>query len=193
VARERREANPSHRGDEEYNFFLAVLFPHDQLQILDYNRVVRDLNGLSEETFMERVSESFAVSPTDAPRPTATHELGMFLGDSWYRLAARPGTYAADDPVRSLDVAILQENLLSPVLGIGDPRSDERIDFVGGIRGLDALEQRCRDEGWAVAFALYPTTVQELIEVADAGRIMPPKSTWFEPKLRSGLVVHMLS
>jgi uncharacterized protein (DUF1015 family) len=192
VARMRREGNPNHRGDEEYNFFLAVLFPHDQLKILDYNRLVKDLNGLDEETFLGRVGERFEVSPTESPRPAAVHDFGMFLGGKWYRLRARPGTYPADDPVQSLDVAILQDNLLGPVLGIGDPRKDKRIDFVGGIRGLGELERRCR-EGWAVAFALHPTTVLQLMAVADSGKIMPPKSTWFEPKLRSGLVVHLLS
>lgn len=192
VARMRREANPAHRGDEEYNFFLAVLFPHDQLKILDYNRLVKDLNGLTQEEFLAQVGERFEVSITDAPKPTAVRELGMFLGGRWYRLRARDGSFPAEDPVRSLDVSILQENLLAPVLGIGDPRKDKRIDFVGGIRGLGELERRC-GEGWAVAFALCPTDITQLLSVADAGRIMPPKSTWFEPKLRSGLVVHLLS
>ncbi len=194
VAKERAAANPEHRGDEEYNFFLAVLFPHDQLQILDYNRVVKDLHGLSPEAFLEKISEKFTVKKLEGgadPRPDRVKCFGMHLGGAWYRLTAKDGTYPADDPVASLDVAILQENLLAPVLGIGDPRKDARIDFVGGIRGLGELEKRV-SEGAAVAFALFPTTIEQLLSVADAGRVMPPKSTWFEPKLRSGLVVHLL-
>ena len=192
VARRRRDANASHTGQEEYNFFLAVLFPHNQLQILDYNRVVKDLGNLTPQTLLHALDKSFEVLPTDSPKPTRVHDFAMFLEGAWYRLTAREGTYPAEDPVTSLDVSILQENLLSPLLGIGDPRKDNRIDFVGGIRGLGELERRCAD-GWAVAFALHPTTIDQLLGVADAGRIMPPKSTWFEPKLRSGLVVHLLS
>lgn len=187
----RREANSDHRGDEPYNWFLAVVFPHDQLKILDYNRVVKDLGGLGEAELMENIREKFDVAETDEPRPPDAHTFGMRLGEKWYRLTARPGTFPADDPVRSLDVAILQENLLAPVLGIENPRTDPRIDFVGGIRGLGELEKRCK-EGWAVAFALYPTTLEQLFCVADAGEVMPPKSTWFEPKLRSGLLVRMM-
>jgi uncharacterized protein (DUF1015 family) len=191
VGLERRAANPQHTGAEPYNFFLAVLFPHDQLRIMDYNRVVKDLNGLDQRGFLERVGERFAVTPTTAPRPDAPRRFGMFLSGSWYRLEAKPGTWPAADPVRSLDVAILQENLLAPVLGIADPRTDKRIDFVGGIRGLGELERRVA-EGWAVAFALHPTSLDQLMGVADAGLVMPPKSTWFEPKLRSGLLVRTL-
>ncbi len=191
VARRRREANPDHTGDEEYNYFLAVLFPHDQLQILDYNRVVTDLGEHSPRSLLEAIGDRFEVEPTQEPRPTRPHDFGMYLEGRWYRLRAREHSFPAEDPVASLDVAILQENLLAPELGIGDPRKDRRIDFVGGIRGLEGLRQRCA-EGAAVAFALYPTTVEQLLAVADAGRIMPPKSTWFEPKLRSGLVVHLL-
>jgi uncharacterized protein (DUF1015 family) len=191
VARMRREQNPAHRGDEEYNFFMAVIFPDNQLRIMDYNRVVKDLHGLDEPSFLARVAETFDVAPVTDPRPARVHDVSMFLGGKWYRLTARAGTFPADDPIASLDVSILQENLLAPVLGIADPRKDKRIDFVGGIRGLGELERRCQ-EGWAVAFALHPTTVDQLLGVADAGRIMPPKSTWFEPKLRSGLVVHLL-
>ncbi|MBW2263810.1 MAG: DUF1015 domain-containing protein [Deltaproteobacteria bacterium] len=187
----RKEANPQHRGDEPYNFFLTVIFPHDQLKILDYNRLVRDLNGLSGEEFLGKIAERFEVSPALEPRPPKSHTFGMLLGGQWYRLAAREGSFAAGDPVRSLDVAILQENLLSPVLGIENPRTDPRIDFVGGIRGLGELEKRC-SEGWAVAFAMFPTTLDELFAVADSGEVMPPKSTWFEPKLRSGLLVRMM-
>lgn len=191
VARRRREANPDHTGDEEYNFFLAVLFPHDQLQILDYNRVVKDLGDHSPESLVTAIRETFEVTPTEEPKPARPRDFAMYLAGTWYTLSARSGSYPTDDPVASLDVAILQDNLLAPLLGIGDPRKDKRVDFVGGIRGLDELERRC-NQGWAVAFALYPTTIEQLLTVADAGQIMPPKSTWFEPKLRSGLVVHLL-
>ncbi len=191
VARERRAANPNHTGDEPYNFFLSVIFPHDQLRILGYHRVVRDLNGLTPDEFMAKVREKFDVSPTDSPEPEAPHRFGMYLDGRWYRLVAKPGTFPADDPVGSLDVAILQENLLAPILGIENPRTDERIDFVGGIRGIGELERQCRED-MRLAFALYPTTIEQLMTIADAGAIMPPKSTWFEPKLLSGLVVHTL-
>jgi uncharacterized protein (DUF1015 family) len=191
VGLERKAANPAHHGDEPYNYFLAVLFPHDQLRILDYNRVVRDLGGLSEKKFLEKVGEKFTVAPAREARPDTPRRFGMFLGGKWYRLEAKPGTFAADDPVRSLDAAILQENLLAPVLGIADVRTDKRIDFIGGIRGLGELEKRCK-EGWAVAFALFPVSLDQLMSVADAGLVMPPKSTWFEPKLRSGLLVRTL-
>ncbi len=192
VCAERRAANPEHTGDEPYNFFLSVIFPHDRMMILDYNRVVRDLNGLSREELIERVRESFEITVADDGRPAAAHEFGMYLGGRWYRLKARAGSYAATDPVRSLDVAILQENLLAPVLGIGDPRADERLDFVGGIRGLEELERLVDGGGWEVAFAFFPTSIEQLFAVADAGLVMPPKSTWFEPKLRSGLLVRPL-
>jgi uncharacterized protein (DUF1015 family) len=191
VGLERKAANASHRGDEPYNYFLAVLFPHDQLRILDYNRVVKDLGGLSEKEFLTKVGANFTVAPAPAPRPDAPRRFGMFLGGKWHRIEAKPGTFAADDPVRSLDAAILQENLLAPVLGIADVRTDKRIDFVGGIRGLGELERRV-NEGWAAAFALFPTSLDQLMSVADAGLVMPPKSTWFEPKLRSGLLVRTL-
>jgi uncharacterized protein (DUF1015 family) len=191
VGLERKAANPAHNGDEPYCYFLAVLFPHDQLRILDYNRVVKDLGGLSEKEFLKKVGEKFSVAPASELRPDALRRFGMFLGKKWYRLEAKPGTFAADDPVRSLDAAILQENLLAPVLGIADPRTDKRIDFVGGIRGLGELEKRVK-EGWAVAFALFPVSLDQLMSVADAGLVMPPKSTWFEPKLRSGLIVRTL-
>jgi uncharacterized protein (DUF1015 family) len=191
VGLERKAANPAHNGDEPYCYFLAVLFPHDQLRILDYNRVVKDLGGLSEKEFLKKVGEKFSVAPASELRPDALRQFGMFLGKKWYRLEAKPGTFAADDPVRSLDAAILQENLLAPVLGIADPRTDKRIDFVGGIRGLGELEKRVK-EGWAVAFALFPVSLDQLMSVADAGLVMPPKSTWFEPKLRSGLIVRTL-
>jgi uncharacterized protein (DUF1015 family) len=192
VRARRRAANPAHRGDEPYNFFLAVVFPHDQMKIMAYNRVVRDLAGMTPEQLRERISERFATLPAREAAPERLHEFGMFLEGAWTRLAARPGSFPADDPVDSLDAAILQRNLLQPLLGIADPRTDTRIDFVGGIRGTSELERRVR-EGWAVAFALYPTTIEQLMSVADAGKVMPPKSTWFEPKLRSGLIVRPLS
>jgi uncharacterized protein (DUF1015 family) len=192
VCAERRGANPEHTGNEPYNFFLSVVFPHDQLMIMDYNRVVRDLNGLDRNAFLQLVEERFEIEAGDGGKPTATHEFGMFLDGRWYRLKARAGTYVGDDPVRGLDVAILQENLLAPVLGIGDPRADERIDFVGGIRGLEELERLVDTGPWEVAFALFPTSIEQLFAVADAGLVMPPKSTWFEPKLRSGLIVRPL-
>jgi uncharacterized protein (DUF1015 family) len=186
-----RSLNPGAGDEAAHEYFMAVVFPHDQLQILDYNRVVRDLNGLDTAAFLEKVGEMFEVSPASQPKPSAPRSFGMFLDGNWYALEAKPGTFPEDDPVEGLDVAILQENLLGPVLGIGDPRTDERIDFVGGIRGMEELEKRCR-EGWAVAFALYPTSLDQLMAVADSSRVMPPKSTWFEPKLRSGLVVRLI-
>ena len=187
-------AGPIDPDREPHEFFMAVVFPHDQLQILDYNRVVKDLNGLSAERFLARVGERFAVAPADsavAAKPAAPRSFGMHLDGRWHRLIARPGTYPASDPVRGLDVSILQDNLLAPILGVADPRTDQRIDFVGGIRGTAELEKRCRS-GWAVAFALHPTSLDQLMRVADAGEVMPPKSTWFEPKLRSGLTVRLL-
>jgi uncharacterized protein (DUF1015 family) len=187
----KKKANPGHTGREQYNFFLSVIFPHNQLKILDYNRVVKDLGSLTEEQFLDEVRARFNLAPTDDPRPREKGNFGMYLGGSWYRLQAAPDTLAGSDPVESLDVAVLQNNLLGPVLGIRDPRTDPRIDFVGGIRGLAELERRCARDA-AVAFALHPTSVEELMAIADAGKVMPPKSTWFEPKLRSGIVVKML-
>jgi len=189
----RREANPNHTGDESYNYFLSVIFPDDQMMILDYNRVVRDLNGLDPDSFLAAVGERFELEPTADGHPARRRCFGMYLRGRWYRLTARAGSFPADDPVSSLDVAILQDNLLAPVLGIGDPRSDERIDFVGGIRGLTELERKVDSGEWALAFALHPTSIDQLFAVADAGLVMPPKSTWFEPKLRSGLIVRPLS
>jgi uncharacterized protein (DUF1015 family) len=188
----RREKNPNHTGNEAYNFFLAVIFPHDQMMIMDYNRVVRETTGMDRKSFLARVKEVFEMAPCPRQKPTAPHTFGMYLGGQWFRLQAKSGTFPADDPVRSLDVAILQDNLLGPVLGIGDPRSDENIDFVGGIRGLEGLEKRVDSGEWTVAFALHPTAIEQLFAVADAGTVMPPKSTWFEPKLRSGLIVRPL-
>ncbi len=192
VAARRREANPDHTGEESYNYFLSVIFPHDQMQILDYNRVVKDLNGLSPEAFMARLSEAFTVTPADGPvKPGQPGEFGMYLGGQWYRLRIKPER-VPDDPVGSLDVSLLQDNLIGPILGIADPRTDERFDFVGGIRGLGELEKRVDSGGWAVAFSLQPTSMEALMAVADAGEVMPPKSTWFEPKLADGLVSHVL-
>lgn len=188
----RRDANPSHTGEEPYNYFLAVIFPDRQMKILDYNRVVRDLNGLQRDGFLEAIGARFELERAGDGEPQRPAEFGMYLDRQWYRLRAKPGTFPTDDPVKSLDVSILQENLLGPVLGIGDPRSDERIDFVGGIRGLGELERRVASGGWQVAFALHPTSIDQLFAVADAGLVMPPKSTWFEPKLRSGLIVRPL-
>jgi uncharacterized protein (DUF1015 family) len=187
----KKEANTEHTGQEQYNFFLTVIFAHNQLQIMDYNRVVKDLGSLTEEDFLKSVKVRFNVAPTDDPKPAEKGHFGMYLGGKWYRLEAKPDTLATGDPVESLDVAVLQNSLLGPVLGIRDPRTDSRIDFVGGIRGLEELERRCVGDA-AVAFALYPTGVEELMAIADAGKVMPPKSTWFEPKLRSGIVVKML-
>lgn len=189
----RREANSDYTGEEEFNYFLSVLFPDDQLMIMDYNRVVKDLNGHSAEEFLKLVEESYEVERigSEAYRPAKVHEAGMYLDGVWYRLTARQKIWS-DDPVEGLDVSLLQRYLLTPVLGIGDPKTDKRIDFVGGIRGLKELERRA-SEDMRVAFAMYPTSIAQLFAVADAGLLMPPKSTWFEPKLRSGLFVHRLS
>jgi len=190
VARKRKAANPHHTGQESYNFFQAVIFPSSQLYIMDYNRLVKDLNGLSQAQFLEKISEKFEVRPTGQAKPSARHEFGMYLGGQWYTLVAKAGTFDEQNPVAALDVSILQENLLAPVLGIGDPRTDKRINFVGGIRGLDELKKRVDSGAYQVAFSMYPTSIEELMKVADARLIMPPKSTWFEPKLRSGLVIY---
>lgn len=195
TCRRRRDANPGYTGEEEFNFLMAVVFPDRDLFIMDYNRVVKDLNGLSKEEFLSRVEEVFSVvpQPEGAPfRPVRKHEFGLYLDGLWYGLTAREGTYPADDPIASLDCSILQSNVLSPILGIDDPRTDTRIDFIGGIRGLEELERRCAPGAgdMALAFSLCPVTMADLFSVADAGEIMPPKSTWFEPKLRSGLFVH---
>lgn len=192
VAQLRRQEDAGHTGNEEYEFTLSVLFPANQLYIMDYNRVVQDLNGLDRQAFLERLSAVFTVEPVSGPaKLQARRQFGMYLGGQWYRLCARDGVAPVGDPVQSLDVAVLQNNVLEPVLGIQDPRTDKRIDFVGGIRGLEELQQRV-DAGAAVAFALYPTSMEELMAVSDAGRMMPPKSTWFEPKLRSGLFIHLI-
>lgn len=191
VGLKRREEHPDYTGDEEFNYFLSVLFPDDELMIMDYNRVVRDLNGLSPEEFLRETKKVFTVEPLErAAHPQKKGEITLFLSEQWYLLTLRP-EYAKEDPVEGLDVSILQRELLGPVLGIGDPRTDKRIDFVGGIRGLGELERRVHTDMKA-AFAMYPTSIGELFAVADAGLLMPPKSTWFEPKLRSGLFLHRL-
>jgi uncharacterized protein (DUF1015 family) len=190
VGTERRNANANHTGDENYNWFLNVLFPASQLKILPYNRVVKDLNGLDKETFLNRIGESFGVSESSSKSPETDHAVTMYLDGQWFQLTwPEPDT---DSPIEKLDIAVLQSRLLTPILGIGDPRTDERIDFVGGIRGPEALEQRVDSGDWAVAFSMSPVTIDQLTNIADAGEIMPPKSTWFEPKLRSGLFVYTL-
>jgi uncharacterized protein (DUF1015 family) len=190
----RKNANPAHDGTEEYNYFLTVIFPDTELNIMSYNRTVRDLNGHSLAEFMTLVSRNFEITPLSAAyEPLERHHFGMYLGDNWYELVAREESFDPDDPVGCLDVSILQNNLLSPVLGIRNPRTDQRIHFVGGIRGIGELEQLVAGGEYEVAFALFHTTIDELIDLADADKIMPPKSTWFEPKLRSGLFVHLLS
>lgn len=194
VGKEKREKNPSHRGDEEYNFFLAVHFPDDQLRILDYNRLVKDLNGLPPGDFVAKLNESFEVKEkgTKTYRPRRLHNFGMYIEGKWYSLSARKGTYDDSDPIGVLDVTILTEKVLKPLLDIQDLRRSKRIDFVGGIRGLGELKKRVDSGEMKVAFALYPVSMKQLITIADTGNIMPPKTTWFEPKLRSGLVIHNL-
>jgi len=175
---------------------MTVIFPDNQLKIFDYNRVVKDLNGHSKEDFLKLVEQKFELTPIREAgnfQPGQTHEIAMYLDHSWYRLVPKAGSWDTANPVASLDVSILQDNLLHPILGIGDPRRDKRIDFVGGIRGLDELVRRVDSGREAVAFAMFPTSMDELLSIADAGLIMPPKSTWFEPKLRSGLFIHPLS
>jgi uncharacterized protein (DUF1015 family) len=192
VAAQRTAANPRHTGDEDYNYFLCVAFPHDEMRILDYNRLVRDLHGLSVKDFLARISGQFSVTPAEGQaRPARAGQFGLYLDKRWYRLDIKPGLIPPD-PVASLDVSLLQDQLLAPVLGIGDPRRDKRIDFVGGIRGLSELERRVDSGEMAVAFALFPTSLDALMAVADANHVMPPKSTWFEPKLADGLLSHLL-
>ncbi len=191
VRNARREKNPNHTGNELYNYFLAVTFPDNQLQILGYHRAVKDLNDLTPEELRNKLSVDFDVSETTDPEPKETGHFTMYLDNKWYSLTAKEGTFAADDPVESLDVAILQKNVLEKVLNLFDIRTNTRIDFIGGIRGTKELEKRC-NEDMKVAFALYPTSVNQLMSVADSGEVMPPKSTWFEPKLRSGMVTRSL-
>jgi uncharacterized protein (DUF1015 family) len=194
VAAMRRAANPDHTGAEPYNFMLAVIFPHDQMRILDYNRVVKDLHGHSVESLMQRLSVAFEIEGAPGPvGPERSGAFGMYLAGHWYRLVLDPGRIPHDDPVGRLDVSLLQDNVIGPILGIQDLRRDERIDFVGGIRGLEALSARVDSGEMAVAFALHPTRMEDLMAVADAGEVMPPKSTWFEPKLADGLASHLLT
>ncbi len=195
VGQNRRQANPDFRGTEEFNFFLAVAFPSDELEIMDYNRVMKDLNGYSAEEFTAKMSEKFTVEAYNGEgqfKPCEKHTFGMYLENKWYKLTAKEGTFDENDPVDRLDVSILQNNCITPVFGIEDPRTDKRIDFVGGIRGLGELERRCETD-MKIAFAMYPTSLEDLMAIADAGQVMPPKSTWFEPKLLSGLFIHKLS
>lgn len=192
VGLKRREEHPGYTGEEEFNYFLSVLFPHDELMIMDYNRTVKDLNGLTWDAFMEKVSGMFDVKPSDTPvSPERKGTFGMYAGGRWYHLTAKPQLFEGKDAVGRLDVSVLQDALLGPVLGIGDPRTDARIDFVGGIRGLEELERRA-DSDMCISFSMYPTSISELFDVADQGLLMPPKSTWFEPKLRSGLFIHRI-
>lgn len=190
----RKDANPKHTGEESYNFFSTVIFPDNQMQILDYNRVVKDLNGLDVEEFLAKIQACFNVkeSSAGAVKPAHEHQFTMYLDDKWYILDVIEGLWDENDPVGSLDMSILQQNLFLPILDIADQRRDKRIDFVGGIRGLGALEKRVKSGECKLAFAIYPTSIKSLMAIADAGEVMPPKSTWFEPKLKSGLFVHML-
>ena len=201
VGAEKKAQNPAHTGDEEYNFFMAVCFPESQLKIIDYNRVVKDLNGLTEEELLKALEEDFEVSLATKPRcgrpakpyePAHLHNFSMYLGDKWYSLTAKSGRYDDGDPIGVLDVTILSNLVLDKILGIKDLRTDKRIDFVGGIRGLGELARRVDSGEMKVAFALYPVSMQQLMDIADSGNIMPPKTTWFEPKLRSGLAIHLL-
>ena len=194
VGDEKRRQNPNHRGDEEYNYFLAVCFPDNQLNIIDYNRVVKELNGLTDEQFLTALAKNFTLEEkgTEIYRPVALHNFSIYLSGKWYSLTAKPDTYNDNDPIGVLDVTISSNLILDEVLGIKDLRSDKRIDFVGGIRGLGELKQRVDSGEMKVALALYPVSMKQLIDIADSDNIMPPKTTWFEPKLRSGLVIHKL-
>lgn len=194
VGAEKAKQNPNHRGDEEYNFFMAVCFPADQLTIIDYNRVVKDLNGLTAGEFLEKLKKNFEVAEKGGEiyKPAGLHNFSLYLEGKWYSLTAKPGTYNDNDPIGVLDVTISSNLILDEILGIRDLRSDKRIDFVGGIRGLDELKRRVDSGEMKVALALYPVSMKQLTDIADTGNIMPPKTTWFEPKLRSGLVIHKL-
>ncbi len=194
VGEEKRRANPAHTGDEEYNYFLAVLFPESHLKIIDYNRVVKDLNGYTQEDFLTKLQEDFSVKKIGAEiyKPDSLHNFSMYIGGDWFSLTAKPGTYNDNDPIGILDVTVLSSLILDKILGIKDLRTDKRVDFVGGIRGLKELKRRVDSGEMAAAFALYPVSMKQLIDIADTGNIMPPKTTWFEPKLRSGLAIHKL-
>jgi len=194
IGLEKQGQNPNHTGNEEYNFFMAVHFPDNQLQIIDYNRTVKDLNGLTEIQLFDKLTQSFEVNKmgTEIYKPAKLHEFSMYISGNWYKLNAKPGTYNDNDPIGVLDVTILSNLVLDQILGIADLRTSTRIDFVGGIRGLGELKKRVDNGDMKVAFALFPVSMQQLINIADSGNIMPPKTTWFEPKLRSGLVIHKL-
>jgi len=194
VGLERKAHNPNHTGKEEYNYFLAVIFPDSQLKIMDYNRVIKDLNGNTESEFLDKLSKAFAVKDmgTEIYKPQHLHQMSLYMGGHWYSLDAKPGTYDDGDPIGVLDVTILTKQVLDPILGITDLRTSKRIDFVGGIRGLGELKRRVDNGEMKCAFAMYPVSMSQLLDIADTGNIMPPKTTWFEPKLRSGLVVHKL-
>ena len=198
VGNEKKLQNPNHTGNEEYNYFLAVCFPDNQLNIIDYNRVVRDLNGLTEEEFLEALKEDFIVecyngdASLNDVKPNKLHNFSLYLGGKWYSLTAKEGRYDDADPIGVLDVTISSNLILDKILGIKDLRTDKRIDFVGGIRGLGELKRRVDSGEMKMALALYPVTMQQIIDIADSGNIMPPKTTWFEPKLRSGLIIHEL-
>lgn len=194
VGAEKAQQNPDHKGDEEYNYFMAVCFPASQLTIIDYNRVVKDLNGLTVEAFIDKLKENFEVvnKGTAIYKPEALHNFGLYVGGNWYSLTAKPGTYDDQDPIGVLDVTISSNLILDQILGIKDLRSDKRIDFVGGIRGLGELQKRVDSGEMKMALALYPVSMKQLMDIADTGNIMPPKTTWFEPKLRSGLIIHKL-
>lgn len=194
VGLKRRAENPNYTGDEEFNYFLAVAFPDNDLMVMDYNRVVKDLNGLTRDELIKKLEEKFVVTESTSKeplKPAKKHTFGMYVEDKWYLLEAKDGIYNPEDPIDSLDVAILQNNVLTPILGIEDVRTSDRIDFIGGIRGLKELEKRVHTD-MKIAFSMYPTEVHDIMDVADIGEVMPPKSTWFEPKLRSGLFVHKL-
>ena len=194
VGQKRKDSNSDHRGNEEYNFFMAVLFPDDQLEIFDYNRVVKDLNGLSPSDFLSALSSDFEIRPArqSCPRPSGLRQFSLYLDGAWHELTAKTASLSSGSPIGDLDVTLLSEKVLGPILGITDLRNDNRIDFVGGIRGLEELERRVDSGEMAAAFALFPVSMDQLLGIADAGEIMPPKTTWFEPKLRSGLFVHDL-
>lgn len=192
VGLKRRRENPNYTGEEEFNYFLAIVYPDNQLEVLDYNRTVKDLNGLSDDEYLSVIQKDFKVKVSQSPvKPTKKHTFGMYMNNTWYELEAKEGTFNEEDPMDRLDVSILQNNLLSPILGIYDPTKSDRIEFIGGIRGIKELEKRA-DNDMKVSFSMFATTTDDIMSIADIGMIMPPKSTWFEPKPRSGLFIHKL-